>query len=265
MPHIRINNLKLYYESYGQGKPLVLIGGYGANTFIWMPIIETLAKHFQCIVFDNRGAGISDVPVGTYSVAEMAADTTGLIKALKLNKPHIYGNSLGGAIVQFIAYTYPDEIDRIIIGNSTAKFNAQMLSASQTFLDFYEQREDLLEQAKLWLPFLFSAKFIDNESNVKTFFANCQANPKPMSLKGMTGQFAALKTFDSRNWLDKINRPCLILSGDEDLTCNTRESLYLNKQIKNSKLNIFEQCGHLPHIEYPELNNEVVLEFLLQA
>ncbi len=262
MPHIRINNLKLYYEIYGQGKPLVLIGGYSANTLIWMPVIETFSKHFQCIVFDNRGAGISDVPSGPYSVEEMAADTIGLINALQLNKPHIYGNSLGGSIVQTIAYKYSNEIDRIVIGNSSAKFNAQMLFASQTFLDFYEQRKDLLEQAKLWLPSLFSSKFIENKSNVKTFFANNLANPKPMSFKGMAGQFAALKTFDSRNWLSKINHHCLILSGDEDLTCLTRESLYLHKHIKNSKLHIFEQCGHLPHIEYPELNNKVVLEFL---
>ncbi|OGT07113.1 MAG: hypothetical protein A2103_02585 [Gammaproteobacteria bacterium GWF2_41_13] len=262
MPYIKANKTNLYYEIHGKGNPLVLVTGYCGNTFNWSLILNDLKKHFQCLIFDNRGTGLSDVPDGTYSVEDMAADTIDLINKLGFKKTHIYGNSLGGAIVQTMAYKYSDQIDRVIIGNSTAKFNAQMLFAAKNFIDYYEKNSDLLEQAKLWLPILMSENFITHEANLKAYFENSINNPKPISLKGMIAQYAGMHTFDSRKWVDKITHRCLILSGDEDLICLPKESQYLHEHIKNSQLHIFKHCGHLPHIEYPQLNNEIIMNFL---
>jgi pimeloyl-ACP methyl ester carboxylesterase len=57
MPKININDVSLYYESYGSGAPIVFITGFNTDHLIWQNIIETYAKNFRVIVFDNRGAG----------------------------------------------------------------------------------------------------------------------------------------------------------------------------------------------------------------
>lgn len=262
MPHINVNGINIYYETYGEGKPLVLIAGYSGNTLAWQPVAHVLAKHFQVVVFDNRGAGLTEVPDGPYSIELMADDTMALITALGLEQPHICGNSLGGSIVQDIAHRYPDKVDKVIISNSSNRFNAQIQFACRYFLERYENNDDLLEQAKMWLPFLFSSKFISKPENVQLYLELSVNNPKPISYKGLKNQTPALTDFDSTGWLDKIKNPCLILAGDEDIICLPKETEVLHKNISNSKLHVFKDCGHLPQVEYYQEFPKVVLDFL---
>ena len=62
MPKIQANGINIHYEIHGTGDPVVLIGGLGADTFLWFRQTPELSKNFQVIAFDNRGAGESDKP-----------------------------------------------------------------------------------------------------------------------------------------------------------------------------------------------------------
>lgn len=77
MPKVRTNGIDVYYEIHGSGAPVVLIGGLGADTFLWFRQTPELSKQFQVIVFDTRGAGQSDKPVEPYSIRMFADDTAG--------------------------------------------------------------------------------------------------------------------------------------------------------------------------------------------
>ena len=68
MPYARVNGIRIYYETYGEGHPLVLIGGLGSEIQSWATQIPIYSKHFQVIVFDNRGAGKSDKPDIPYTI-----------------------------------------------------------------------------------------------------------------------------------------------------------------------------------------------------
>ncbi|MEZ4640922.1 MAG: alpha/beta fold hydrolase, partial [Caldilineaceae bacterium] len=100
MPTIHTGEVNLYYEIYGEGKPLLLIAGAGCDHCFWRFQIDALAPYFKVVAFDNRGIGLSDKPEGPYSVFEMAEDTARLMEALDIHPAHVVGHALGGYIAQ---------------------------------------------------------------------------------------------------------------------------------------------------------------------
>ena len=69
------NGTKIYYQIRGEGEPLELIMGFGADGNTWEKHVAEYEKHFQCIIIDNRGVGQSDQPLGPYTTQMMAKDT----------------------------------------------------------------------------------------------------------------------------------------------------------------------------------------------
>ncbi len=72
MPKVKANGIDLNYETHGRGEPLLLIAGLGATGEMWDNQVPLLAREFQVITFDNRGAGRSDKPQEPYSIAMFA-------------------------------------------------------------------------------------------------------------------------------------------------------------------------------------------------
>ena len=100
-----VNGIRISYEEYGSGEPLVLLMGLGAPGRKWMPHIEAYKDHFHVYAPDNRGAGQSDKPVSyAYTIRDMAEDTIGMMDALGIGSAHLNGISMGGAaVIRFLA------------------------------------------------------------------------------------------------------------------------------------------------------------------
>ena len=110
MPKIQVNDISMYYETHGQGEPLVLISGFSADHSVWSRVVDALKANYQVIVFDNRGAGQTDVPLGPYSIEQMAADVDGLCQQLGIQRAHFVGSSMGGFILQTLDFRYPKRV-----------------------------------------------------------------------------------------------------------------------------------------------------------
>ena len=89
--YAQVGDIKLAYYIRGEGEPLVMINGFLATMSLWDPaLIEELAKQNQLILFDNRGVGLStDTKENETTMAQMADDTAGLIKALGFKKANV--------------------------------------------------------------------------------------------------------------------------------------------------------------------------------
>lgn len=128
----RANGIEIEYESFGDpaNPTILLIMGLGAQLTLWpLPFVEALvARGYRVIRYDNRDVGLSTKldaagrprlglmmfqrllkmqPKVAYKLADMAADAAGLLDALKIDKAHIVGASMGGMIAQLFAATYP--------------------------------------------------------------------------------------------------------------------------------------------------------------
>ncbi len=78
-----VGGISIYWESYGQGEPLLLISGVSGGTWTWEECIEAWCPHFRVIVFDNIGAGRSSKPNRPYSIKEMADHAVAILDAAK--------------------------------------------------------------------------------------------------------------------------------------------------------------------------------------
>ena len=120
MPTAKIKNIDCYYEIYGEGVPMLLIGGLASDSQSWQGVIDGLMKDFKIIVFDNRGVGRTKCPEGSFDVKTMAEDAVMLLDSLGIEKANILGHSMGGYIAQEIAIAHPGRVDKLILESTAA-------------------------------------------------------------------------------------------------------------------------------------------------
>jgi pimeloyl-ACP methyl ester carboxylesterase len=111
-----INGLKMYYEVYGQGKPIVLVhGSFMSIPMNWSHIIPLLAKDRKVIVAEMQGHGRTRDISRDISYEGMADDMSGLLRHLKIDSADIVGYSMGGGIAFQVAVRHPEQVRRLVV------------------------------------------------------------------------------------------------------------------------------------------------------
>lgn len=262
MPKIKINDIHMYYEIHGKGDPIVLVAGFSADHLGWLPIVDKFSEHYQVILFDNRGAGQSDIPSGPYSISQMTKDVVDLCAALNIQQAHFVGNSMGGCIVQALCYQFPQLVKSAVISNSAMRTDTPFYLYVKAHMELLSANAPLELLMKAMCTWVFSYKFLCLPNMIETLIKIAKENPYPMTMQGYQSQYVALGEFDSTDWVHKINVPTLIITSNQDLIFSEKSSEHLSKVIKQSEYFCFKDCGHLPYIEQPEKFTEVVMEFL---
>ena len=116
MAYSMAGDVKLYYESLGEGTPLIL---HGHHHRWYLPYQASyFAQFYRVIVFDRRGAGRSDDPPGPWRAADLARDIRNLMDALDIETAIVGGISLGGVVSSQFALDYPDRALGVIVGHT---------------------------------------------------------------------------------------------------------------------------------------------------
>jgi pimeloyl-ACP methyl ester carboxylesterase len=265
MPKIRVGDLSMYYVEAGQGEPLVLVMGLGADHLAWGFQFPAFVETYRVIAFDNRGAGQTDAPDHPYTTRMMADDTVGVMDALGVERAHVLGVSMGGMIAQEIALNHPDRVRSLqlhcTLGRPDAYLKAQ-LNAGRV-----QRRtltaEDAMRTAHLWL--FAPATYNERPEFVEMILQNALANPYPMSLTGFERQCDAIQTHDSLDRVSAIRCPTLISVADQDILVPPRFSHALAERIPGTALHVIEGAGHGYFWERPDLFNTMCLDFLARA
>lgn len=260
MATIKINDAEIYYELHGHGEPLILIAGYTCDHLFWGAMLEELKRYFQVLIFDNRGVGQTKDSNQPLTLEIIADDTIALAQKLGLARPHILGQSMGGAIAQTIAYKYPDKINKLMILNSVAKFNTRTLKAIESLLHLRKENISFESLVEASLPWFFSSEFLDKPENITTFKEALVNNPFPQSVQDQERQFRALQKFDSRSWLHKIKMPTQIIAAEGDIVCLVSESQYLAESISGANF-IIVPGSHSSPVEKPNEVCKIIQSF----
>lgn len=263
MPFCEVGSLRMHYRLMGEGPPLVLIMGLSGDLTWWGPLAQELEKDFQVLLFDNRGAGLTDKPDEKYTIPMFAADTVGLMNALGISRAHTFGISMGGMIAQELALNYPDRVDRLVLGCTHAGGAGFTMPSAEALKAMTPPRGASLDEiARQNITILFGPKFPEeNPDLIEAMIRRYVENPP--SRRPFVQQLFAAIGHDCYDRLEGIRKQALILTGDADLLVPPENSETLQARIPGSRLVRLREAGHVFFIEDPRATAKIVKKHLL--
>ncbi len=262
MPFINIGDIDLYYEVHGEGFPLLFISGLSGSTWTWEGQIPFFKEHYRCIVFDNRGAGLSGKPLGPYTMAKMAEDALRLLDRLLIEKALIFSLSMGGMIALELARIASRRLGAMLLGCTHAG-GGPRISPSPEAVSLLMDNAGLSRQEILWkqTPLFFSERFrAENSKAIEEHYRMQLLAPLPPEY-AFNAQLMAIHLFDCTGALGEIGNPALVVTGTEDILIPPANSTYLAEHLPNAELIEIPGAGHALHVECRDFLNRAAHRF----
>ncbi|MRR52980.1 MAG: alpha/beta hydrolase [Deltaproteobacteria bacterium] len=267
MPFITTSDqVKLYYEEVGAGKPLLFVHGWSLSSQIWSRQKEYFASRYRCIVFDLRGHGRSQPSCSGYGIEALAADVTLLFDHLELAAVTLFGWSLG-SLVALAAYpAVRDRLTSLVLVSGTAKY-----CSAADYPHGLPPKEPrslsllLRRNPRKALDGFLQRMFFSEEQSERGFKELArEVLPKlPVSAETvLVPVLQTLETADMRSVLATITEPALLVHGDRDVICPADASRFMAGQISGAHCTILAGAGHAPMYSRPREFNSVIDEFL---
>jgi len=222
--YFNAGDVKLYYEVYGKGEPVLLLHG-GVYGYIseFEYLIPKLAENHQVICLATRGHGKSEIGQQPFTYRQRAEDAYNLLKHLNINKARVIGFSDGGYAGYKMAALYPDVVTNLVAMGagdrkkdpSMERFTYSEESLMKTSAGYFNGLKKLMPQPERWNE---SLKMLNELYN---------------------NDFVSGETFS------KIKCPVLVMAGDKDNYSNVDKVVSSYKQISKATLSIIPGCGHV--------------------
>ena len=267
---IRAGGVNLHYHEAGQGDPVLLLHAYGPGTTAWVQFsknVDTLSQHFRCIMLDLPNSGKSELlaPLpdepGHHTMARSALL---LLDALGIEKAHLVGNSMGGTTCLVIAIDHPERVNRLVVGGCHASTGGDpYLIANRPSEGSRATREATQNPTKDNLR-RYLQVHLDNQALVTDELVDYihQSHMRLAQREGAPAAGGTRVLHSNMADLPKIKSPTLIIHGRYDRMVTVEQGLMIMNYIPDSRLVVFNHCGHWPPYEYPEEYNAQVVSFL---
>ena len=253
--YVRVGGYRTRFLVKGEGKPVVLIHGLGGSIESWKNNLEPLAVRFKVYAFDMLGFGMADKPKIQYRIDVFADFLGGFMDAMGLDRACLVGNSLGGLIAAWFSVHHQDRVEKLVLEDAAGL----EVGARYTIMSF---------MGEWWNP-----------ESLKKFYQFVYYDPSKVDIEtlklrlemfsGEDAKHAYKSTLNMpRDWetlpekLKTFEKPTLIIWGAQDRLIPVENAHKFHSLIRNSKLVILDEVGHVPHAEKPEEFNRVVIEFL---
>ena len=262
MPHATAGGLRLFYDTQGDGEPLLLLPGLGADHHLFDLQREAFARRHRLILVDNRDAGASDEAPSPYGIAEMAQDALAVVDRVGGGRFHVLGVSMGGAIAQQVALQAPDRVASLVLVSTwgrTDPFLRAVLEGWRLMITRLTPEEFLAAQA----PWLFSARFLAAPTpDVVALERDMRERGWPRSVAAFERQLSACLGHDALAILTILQTPTLVLVGEDDILTPPRYGRALAAMLGRGELGLLVGSGHACLLESPKPFAERVLRFL---
>jgi 3-oxoadipate enol-lactonase len=253
MPKAKVNGINLSYRVEGQGEPLLMIGGFNSNRYIWWGQVPAFKKYYRVITFDNRGAGGSDKK-GPYSIPVMAKDALGLLDLLNIQRAHILGISMGGLIAQELAIHHPERVSKLILTCTYSHIDETCGPTLET-----------LKAAELPVRHMIDA-ILDLTINKRlyrlTLMPLMRVKNRLADAAAIRGKLKASQTYKSDTVLWRIKASTLVITGTNDRVIKPTSSDTLAKLIPDASYVKIKNGSHIFFLEMKKHFNQTVLDFL---
>jgi 3-oxoadipate enol-lactonase len=263
MPKIKANGITLNYDQQGSGEPLILIPFLTADNTCYAFQVAEYSQHFTCYSIDLRGTGESDKPGGEFSNELYADDIAAFMQAAGIERAHVSGLSLGGAIGMWLAAKYPERVKSLSVHSGWTKSDSYLktiVESWQVLAKGYGNVTDLIVNGIF--PWCFTPEMYTNRGDHLQGLCDFVRSRPPMSVDGFIQQSNAVIAHDVESQLNRITVPTQITFGRHDQVTSTRFAEPLQSGIKDSEFFVFENASHGPIYEVTEEFNQKTLAFL---
>jgi len=249
VPFIQSGDVRLYYETIGQGPRLLYISGTGGDLRVRPGILDTpLAGHFEVLAYDQRGLGQSDTPSGPYQMAQYADDAANLLAAVGWMRAHVIGVSFGGMVAQELALRHPGRVERLVLCCTSAGGGGGASYPLHTLEDL-EPGERFRRQLAIGdvrrTPEWQAAHPADvARLEALTVAAAAVGASEPLRREGARLQLAARARHDTWDRLPLLDLPVLLCGGRHDGIAPLANMEAMASRIRGAELRVYEG-GHL--------------------
>lgn len=271
MPNVKLpTGVDLYYESHGQGEPLILVPSTAFSCEVWKPSQMPLAQSLNLIVHDPRGCGRSVARQNVYTIEQMGADIVALMDHLKIPAAHLLGHSMGGRIALAAAQNYPGRVKSLIMAASGSGPAARPGSDCIVGLPHrlvFELAEMGLEKMIHYeiceSDTFFTKEYRDrHRDKVEEFFRLAWATHAKLS--EFVHICIARHNFEGTHRLGDVRVPTLAVIGDHDSgrSNHLAQVEVLVKRIPGAELKVLKGQSHGFFWQAAEETNALVLDWV---
>lgn len=251
--YIHAHGLAIYYEEFGDGRPLILLHGGTSSSSTWQPCLPMFSPHFRVITPDSRAHGRTNNPLGKLSYAMMADDVAAFIQMLRLEQPLVYGYSDGGQIALELGMRYPALCQALVIGAAWYKFSLTYVNSLKS-AGFGSAGQVDFERIQRASP-----------DWVEEMRRDHPHPDEPEYWKRLLTQISEMwwTPLDyTEQDFQKITAPSLVYVGDRDGTIEMQQAVDMYRLIPNAELLVVPCATHFTAEN--DLTHRIVLDFLVR-
>lgn len=249
-----------HVEIIGQGRPLVMIHGWGMHSGVWQPLVKRLSKDYMLYLVDLPGMGHSR-PVEPYHLYNLADEVAEVIPGVC----DVLGWSLGGLIAQNIAENQPDRIRRLVLVSSTPCFVSKSdwtLGIDPTnFSSFADSVNQDYKNAMMQFLTLQCMKAKDARGTIRDLRKAFELKPTPTQTTLQRALHILLES-DLRAEVHNIRRPTLLIHGDRDTLAPVQAAHWMMQELPLGFLRVISGAAHAPFLSHSDAFIETLNQFL---
>lgn len=270
MPFAETNGIRTYYERFGKGEPLALIGGSVFGRRNWAMAWDAFSEHFEILSYDQRGYGRSDRPLERYTMEVWIDDLAALFDALKIERAHVAGTSMGAMVALAFAAKYPDRCIGVVSDCPLVKPDRMRRMIFETWRHMAHVfgcgspfADHLVTQA-------VSADLLDSD-RADAVIANVRDLITQNSVETVIQACLMMEELDLTESVKSITSPVLVIASTLDYLTPWRTaksgagSEYLTQHLRRHELKLYDDAGHADLLEKKEVSIPLIIDFLQRA
>jgi len=250
MLKVNLNGIKMAYQRYGKGTPLVLLHGYPLDHTIWEPVVPLLENDFDLILPDLRGFGGSSASRTPYLLNDLADDIASLLDQLKIKKAAIVGHSMGGYIALGFAHSHPHNTLGLGLVASQAAADTPDRKVGRSQMAARVEKNGVGEVADS-MPALMTG-----DTTLQAWLKQLILHQSPAGVAGALRAMAERP--DSAPFLPGFDFPIVIVHGLADKIIPIERAHEMQNAVKYGNLIEIEAAGHMPMMESPQKTAEAL-------
>jgi pimeloyl-ACP methyl ester carboxylesterase len=259
----------VHYETYGRGRPVLLLHGWLGSWMLWRRTIEELSKEFRTYALDFWGFGESGDHGADFSVENFVLLVNQFMDRLGIVKAPLVGHSMGGTVSLNMGIRFPEKVVKIIVIGSPIHGDSLSLLLK---LASYPGWVEIAETAPSLFDGFMSALKVSLRGysyllskDAKTLGQMFASDLSKLTIGPFFESISTLRQTDLRPRMPEIKMPILGIYGKKDLIVNAGQSKVLQQVAPHSKVAWYPDAGHFPMLDNPERFHHDVRDFLLNG